>query len=82
MNSAKAGFFGWLVFVTRPPQNRVSDHTKVTSGASMSTQAALTPPLITWCHSDTQDSAYPDELLMNYQDVSVARGIINFPMNL
>uniref|UniRef100_U3KCG1 Parkin coregulated n=1 Tax=Ficedula albicollis TaxID=59894 RepID=U3KCG1_FICAL len=44
--------------ITRPPQNPVSDHTNVTSGTSRSMQAALTPPLTTWCHSATQDSAY------------------------
>lgn len=43
MSSAKVGFVGWLVFVTRP-QNTVSDHTNVTPGTSRSTQAALTPP--------------------------------------
>lgn len=76
-------FVGWfLVFVTRHPQNPVSDHTNVTSGTSRSMQAALTPQLITWCHSDMQDSTYTDKLLMKHQDVSVARGIIDFAMNL
>ncbi|KAF2978211.1 hypothetical protein EK904_006776 [Melospiza melodia maxima] len=49
---------------------------------SRSMQAALTAQLITWCHSDMQDSIHTDKSLMKHQDVSVARGTIDFAMNL